>query len=76
MPPQFLAYSVILCFKKRRHKQKYYCSFKLKLFAPPSKACAGYVTGSNARAISIFCPDEDNCGPTQAYSQVLRYRGE
>ena len=33
--PKFLAYVAILCFEKRRPKQKYCCSPKVKYFAPP-----------------------------------------
>jgi len=32
--PRFLAYLVILCFEKRRPKQKYRCSLKVKHFVP------------------------------------------
>ena len=35
--PKFLAYVAILCFEKRRPKQKYCCSPKVKYFAPPKK---------------------------------------
>jgi len=34
MPPKFLAYLVILCFDKRRPKQKYCCSPKVNHFPP------------------------------------------
>jgi len=42
-PQTFLKYLVILCFVKRRPKQKYFCSRKIKHFGPP-KFWAGYVS--------------------------------
>jgi len=50
MPPQFLAYPVILCFEKWRPKQKYCCSPKIKhvgpseFFDPPKNFWAIYAT--------------------------------
>jgi len=37
MPSEFLAYLIILRFEKRRPKQKYCCSPKIKHFGPPNR---------------------------------------
>jgi len=42
-PPKFLAYLIILCFEKRRPKQKYCFSPKSNIF--PKKIWSGYATG-------------------------------
>jgi len=47
--PIFLAYSVMLCFEKRRHKQKYCCSPKGK--HSPHKFWAGYATVTTATQV-------------------------
>jgi len=50
MPPKFLEYLVILCFEKRRPKQKYCCPPKAKYLLPPpsffpsKNFWAGYAT--------------------------------
>jgi len=48
MPPELVAYLVILCFK-RRHPKQYCCSPKIKYFGPtnffpPQKFWADYAT--------------------------------
>ena len=42
--PKFIAYLVILCFEKRRPKQKYCWSPKVKHIRPPKKFWADYAT--------------------------------
>jgi len=42
--PKYLVYLVILCFEKRRPKQKHCCSPKIKHFGNPKNLQADYAT--------------------------------
>jgi len=49
--PTFLAYLIILCFEKRRPKQKYCCSPEVKHFCPPN--ISGWLRHCNVRLFRL-----------------------